>query len=58
MEQLADVAQLRTLDLRGSSQLSNSGLQHLQTLKNLKALRIGGYQSTTTPWPSSENAQR
>ena len=38
------LAGLRSLDLRGDSQLSNAGFERLLALKNLKTLRLGGYQ--------------
>ena len=44
LKQIAALAGLRSLDLRGDSQLSNAGLEQLLALKSLKTLRLGGYQ--------------
>ena len=41
-----DLPQLRLLDLRGCSQVGDPGIEHLRAMKNLKVLRVSGYQTT------------
>jgi Leucine-rich repeat (LRR) protein len=44
LEELGSFVQLRLLDLRGSAQVGNPGLERLHALRKLQALRLGGYQ--------------
>ena len=44
LKQVAALAGLRSLDLRGDSQLTNAGLERLLAIRGLKTLRLGGYQ--------------
>ncbi|MBU4398961.1 MAG: ThuA domain-containing protein, partial [Planctomycetes bacterium] len=45
-ELVKSLPQLRQIDLRGCAQVGDAGLEHLRGLKNLKVLRVGGYQVT------------
>ena len=38
--------QLRQIDLRGCAEVGDAGLEHLLGIKNIKVLRVGGYQVT------------
>ena len=44
LEELGRLGKLRMLDLRGSAQVGNAGLEQLRALRQLQALRLGGYQ--------------